>query len=844
MLNSPKYFRKPQGDENTNWYYDKKMNIPVICRHWEHMILYRTEKDELKSDQIKETMLHLYGVQDYGEDYITCKHCGEPLVNIEFQTIEFTKDGGLKKAFDVLFDDKVEKEIEGIEENEEEDLNKHVLQLVKGFFSILTVVEFKDEHYLEFTKEILSAIENNKRIDTLRKWYIALQKNKKPNMGITSAMRAPLEPMREYKLLFSKGRKSGENLIINADDIYASYVSMVVMTTCNYLYIRLQSNINELNVFLKKSTSVSYNLAGFPLDIDEKKTKGLSFLKSYVEVLGRIFKDHPFYRHLNLSSVTIDELVLNIKNYWLVKESVQEILQNKRNQPEKKERKTKNSIVLPLTRNNDLWKKSFVEINKLKDNELEYELYGTQRENLNLAFIDRISSYGYWNFAKGAHLATAKTIEEKESNHKTLFYERGGVSVKNIEYNIYPSVEKNDTYLHLLPLFYCFNEPYRGLPRIFGFKNKCYLSDENSKAFNRLMTGKKEEKEARYNVWKNDSFNPNFNKKQFEKLLLDIERNNVVDVNFEERVLAPVLDQLSKIHTLVDDDDWKDVLDEFISALRSGNYEKQLRTAILHMENVYSQYSGDEITLLLRHCQINKSVYQFQKTIKLIHAISNYFASYASHNQSESAGSEKERVAKQIKASEFSAEINDMFSKYRVDKWNINKKHNEFLENIMNERTEKNAIASEVENNNDKQFCIHLTNWLSSLKNVLKECTFSEFNKNHYSLVYNNIERFVLNFIHYKMTEENRNISLKTFMEQIFSASVEVLVWEEQKYEKYYDIEYIREAREKAKEEEKQEYMAVFEKVSEEYREIYKEHQKNRIGKFSEAVTDQSKYRF
>lgn len=836
LLNTSKLVRNPKKDEKNTWYYDPNFNIPIICKHWDLMIQYKIETDEKKSEGLKKKLIGKFGVRDYGEDYVTCLNCGEPLINIEYENMEFSKDGTLKNAFDVLIDDKtILNEIEKLETGDDNILNKHVWTFVKNFFSLLSVAEFTDEDYLKFTKELIWYIYGSKRLETMRKLFVSIQKSHKPSIPITKNQKTQLDGLYEYKWLMSKAvaSKKGDIFELSSEHVNNALVSTMVVVMSTYLFIQLQTNEIELSVSMSRQTEISYTMSGFPLTVEEDKVKGIQFLRSFVSLFGQVLNDHPFYKYFSLEMMRKEDVVNIIKLYWLNKEDIQSKLISKRSLLEKEShvKPLKNSINLPLTKRNRLWVENDTFINNEPEGlpQNKKKIYSSQKESLSIFNVNSIIDYNYWNTLTNKKLLKENGAKEMENRHNILFYK--DTVIRNLDYHVFQKSKNNKTMFNLLPLFYCFNEPYVGYPRIFGRdRNICFLSGERSDSFNTLMVGKKEEIEKerieRLTRWEHDPLNPHFNEKEYLDLLLKIEQNNVVDVNLEnhESNLLPV--HLEKIKGLIEDEEWSDMYNKYVELLEldsnrfNGGFQKMSR----EMERFYTGHMNEEIKVI-NHISKFSSVSPFEKTLKFIKLLVNLLLTTINKTLNSSSVTTMNRAS---------------------DNWGISDTHIEFMSKKIEERMEKSNVLDRVDDNNEvTQTDVDNTiRWFVALKEILQNLSLSEVPRERRNVFYVNLQRYLLYYISYKMLFGYQGNQLSKIMKIAYQMATDIMVWEDETYMHFYNIKYILEAREKAKEEEKQQHLAIFESVSEEMREVYRDHQKFALGKFSAGAVDQSKYSF
>uniref|UniRef100_A0A6C0CFS3 Uncharacterized protein n=1 Tax=viral metagenome TaxID=1070528 RepID=A0A6C0CFS3_9ZZZZ len=172
------YTRSASGpDEDNLWLYNKYTNQRVLCKHYELLSIYHSNKDAFNS------MITVYGGAA-ADGVIHCKNCGEYLCNEEFSLFEGFSDEQPSSSRDELIED-----IDLLKEYKEDDIL--LVKLIAS--SIGTNLKEEDiqlvlEIYKNISNDILANVryksknitvtDEHPRIKEIRKKYVK-DKNKK-----------------------------------------------------------------------------------------------------------------------------------------------------------------------------------------------------------------------------------------------------------------------------------------------------------------------------------------------------------------------------------------------------------------------------------------------------------------------------------------------------------------------------------------------------------------------------------------------------------------------------------------------------------------------------------------
>ena len=172
------YTRSASGnDEDNLWLYNKYNNQPILCKHYELLSVYHSNKDAFNS------MITVYGGAPV-DGVIHCKNCGEYLCNEDFSLFEGFSDEQPSSSRDELI-----QEVDLLKDYKEDDillvkliassigtnLKEEDLQLILEIFKnvsndILANVRYKSKN--------ITVTDEHPRVKEIRKKY-AKDKNKK-----------------------------------------------------------------------------------------------------------------------------------------------------------------------------------------------------------------------------------------------------------------------------------------------------------------------------------------------------------------------------------------------------------------------------------------------------------------------------------------------------------------------------------------------------------------------------------------------------------------------------------------------------------------------------------------
>ena len=300
-----KYNRTPNKDENPENIYCKYGNKVLCCNHNTYFIdIFVNNKDpETKRDELIEK----YGIENQGKFW--CINCGIDLFNSEFETREsFKQNGALNITSEVLEPDELDEK--------EKDKSVLLLETLKNQLNYADTLDSKTLNIYQILEIILD--------------IMGIKLNTDDEIQIIKYSTNLCKSDIKNKTSWSQSYKGKPKHI---DKNYLNYVNIyTIIYTLSYLFITLQTSIPKYTI-KKPHKKCKASLDGYPLDLNETNTSGLTYFEciltelSLSDSIWKCLKKQNIVKSFMgvINKIILDDFILNkydLKRTYISREKI------------------------------------------------------------------------------------------------------------------------------------------------------------------------------------------------------------------------------------------------------------------------------------------------------------------------------------------------------------------------------------------------------------------------------------------------------------------------------------------------------------------------------------------